>query len=133
MEQYSFYLEFIIKGKVAVLIGDGKLPDYLHFFCACVGKCFSAGEAKENVKKRGWRGEEKYCFCFRFIFCYQHISKQYCCFSKLLSCMCEASLGKDSEARASAAANLDDFLAFLQLLQFYWAPVCWPFFQPPYL
>lgn len=47
--------------------------------------------------------------------------------------MCEASLGKDSEARASAAANLDHFLAFVQLLQFYRAPIFWLLFQPPYL
>jgi len=72
MEQYSFYWEFIIKRKVAILIGDGKLPDYLHFLCACVEKCFSAAEAEENRKRRGERGEEKYCFYFRFMFCYRH-------------------------------------------------------------
>lgn len=41
--------------------------------------------------------------------------------------------GNDSKAPASAAENLDDFLAFRQLLQFYLVPIYLLFFQPPYL
>lgn len=59
--------------------------------------------------------------------------QQYCCFSELFSDMCEASLGKDSKARASAAVDLDNFLAFVQLLQFYRAPIFRLLFQPAYL